>query len=381
MTNMSSVFLYSPELEKVGYPDACPFNTSRAGRTRKILQSMGLLVGDGKMEVPPVRATREELGRFHSPDYLDVLEKAGRGELDLRAGVEYGLATPDCPVFNGLYEYATLASGASITGARLLLSGEAKIAFNPSGGYHHAGPNYAAGFCYINDIVLAAMTLTAAGKRVLFLDLDVHHCDGVQNAFYERKDVMTISMHESGKTLFPGTGFANEIGKGEGLGYSVNLPLPVGTYDGIYVSAFTSVVLPLMKAHDPDVIIVELGMDTLAGDPLAHLHLTNNVYAEIIPMVLKLGKPVLATGGGGYHVENTARGWALCWTVLTGSDTMHDWSFGMGGVMLENTDWAGGLRDRMLLSDAGRRGEVDLEVDLVVDVIKKTVFPIHGLSA
>jgi len=339
---------------------------------------MGLLSGSDRTEYAPVAAARHELEKFHDSHYLDALVNAGKGELDAE-GFAMGLGTPDCPVFGGMYDYASLASGASVTGAHLILSGEASIAFNPSGGYHHAGPNYAAGFCYINDVVLAAITLAEAGKKVLFLDLDVHHSDGVQAAFYRRKDVMTVSLHESGKTLFPGTGFENEIGEGEGRGYSVNIPLPVGTYDGAYLGAFNEAALPLVKAYNPDVIIMELGMDALAGDPLAHLNLTNNVYAEIIGLVMGLGKPILATGGGGYNVDNTVRGWALAWSVFCG-DQADDMSIGMGGMMLANTEWAGGLRDRMLLSDAGRRSAVDNEIKTTIEKIQATVFPVHGIK-
>jgi len=374
-----NAFLYSPDFEQFNYPAECPFNTKRAGLTRKTILSMGLLCGPDRAERVPVKATRLELEKFHTPQYLNALDKAGKGDLDAE-GFAMGLGTPDCPVFLGMYEYAALACGASITGAKMILSGEAHIAFNPSGGYHHAGSNYAAGFCYINDIVLAAMTFTGAGKKVLFLDLDVHHSDGVQAAFYNRKDIMNVSLHESGKTLFPGTGFENEMGEGEGRGFSVNIPLPVGTYDGAYLHAFREAALPIINSYNPDVIIMELGMDALAGDPLAHLNLTNNVYVEIITEVMSLGKPILATGGGGYNIDNTVRGWALAWSALCG-DQAHDMGIGMGGMMLENTDWAGGLRDRVLLSDAGCRGAVDAEIHSTIDRIRSTIFPIHGISA
>lgn len=371
------VFLYSADLEAFGYPEDCPFNSRRAGLTRSTLLSLGLLGGADRGERAPEKASRTQLETFHSPRYLDAIQAAERGDLTAEA-LSMGLGMPDCPVFRGMYEYASLAAGATVTGARLILSGEAGIAFNPSGGYHHAGPDHAAGFCYFNDIVLGALALADAGKRVLFLDLDVHHGDGVQNAFYRRRDVMTISLHESGRTLFPGTGFENEIGEGEGSGYAVNVPLPVGTYDGAYERAFNEVALPLMNAYNPDVLIVELGMDALGGDPLAHLHLTNNAYAEILRTIRALGKPVLATGGGGYHVANTVRGWALCWSVLCG-DEPEEMSAGMGGVMLENRDWAGGLRDRTLLSDAGRRGAIDGDVREAIRRIRESVFPLHGL--
>ncbi len=374
------VFVYSPELEIGGYPEACPFNTHRAGRTRAILNDMGLLAGAGRREAAPVPATEEELLRFHLPDYLAALKAGQEGRYDI-ASAAMGLGTPDCPIFPGMYDYIRLAAGGSLTAARLILRGEAFMAFNPSGGFHHAHAGRASGFCYLNDVVLAAMELAAAGRRVAILDIDVHHGDGQQAAFYERNDVLTISLHESGRTLFPGTGFETEIGRGAGRGFCVNIPLPVGTYDLIYEHAFLEAALPVLRAYNPDVIVMELGMDTLAGDPLAHLNLTNNVIADLLERVRQLGKPILAVGGGGYNIANTVRGWALCWSVLIGDHShQHDLGVGTGGVLLENTDWLGGLRDRALLSDAGRRGPIDAEVRRVVEYVRAHVFPIHGLA-
>lgn len=373
-------FIFSDELNEGGYPKAVPFNTARAGMTYRTAQTMGLLNGGDRQVIRPVRLTREQLERFHEPRYLDALERAGRGEHDLGA-LQMGLGTPDCPLFPNMLDYISLAAGGTVTAAQLILSGEADIAFNPSGGFHHAHAGRASGFCYVNDVVLGCMELADAGKRVLFLDIDAHHGDGVQDAFYDRDDVMTVSLHESGHTLFPGTGFVAEIGHGVGRGYSVNFPLPVGTYDAAFLHVLDEGALPLIRAFAPDVIVLELGMDALAGDPLAHLHLTNNAYADAIERVLALGVPILATGGGGYHVENTVRGWTLAWSVLCGDQEHHDaLSFGMGGVMLENTEWSGGLRDRELLSDAGRRNEVDAEIDATVRRVRETLFPLHGID-
>lgn len=373
-----ALFIYSDELERYGYPHDCPFSSRRAGLTRRRLLSMGLLAGSDRGEVAPRALTRNELERFHVPVYLDALRQAAEGHLDVEA-FQMGLGTPDCPIFKGMYEYASLAAGASVTGAECILRGETRTAFNPSGGYHHAWPDHASGFCYVNDIVLACMTLAAEGRRVAFVDLDVHHSDGVQGAFYERSDVLVISLHESGKTLFPGTGFEDEIGAGPGRGYTVNVPLPVGTYDGVYERAFDAVVLPLLGAYRPDCVVIELGMDTLSGDPLAHLHLTNNAPADCLARVLRLDTPVLVTGGGGYHVDNTVRGWALAWSVLCG-ESYDDLAAGLGGVMLGNSDWAGGMRDRILISDAGRRSSVDAEIAATVRRVREQVFPIHGLD-
>jgi acetoin utilization protein AcuC len=376
----SAIFLHCPELERVSYPEHSPFKTDRATRTRRLLLGMGLLNNPEVRELAPRPASHADLARLHAPAYLHALQRAERGEFDM-SFLAMGLGTEDCPVFAGLYEHACWAVGASLEGARRLLAGEARVAFNPSGGFHHAGPDYAAGFCYLNDVALACELLAAAGLRVLYLDVDVHHGDGVQGFFYGRKDVLTISLHESGKTIFPGTGFEDEIGEGDGLGYSVNLPLPVGTYDEAYLAAFREACLPIARAFRPEAVVLELGMDALAGDPLAHLSLTNNAYVEVIQDVLKLDVPILATGGGGYHVENTARGWALAWSVLSGQDDpADDPSVGMGGVFLQSSEWRGGLRDRALLSHGGQRQTVDEAVAASVAKVKARLFPLHGLA-
>lgn len=375
---IEAVFIHSPDLDLGGYPIDSPFNIWRAGMVLENIRSRGLVDDKHHREVEPVKATRAELETFHTARYLDALMSAEAGNLTSKA-FSMGIGSPDCPVFLGMYDHASWASGASLTGVRMILSGDTHVAFNPSGGFHHAGPEKASGFCYINDIVLAAMALADAGRKVLYLDLDVHHGDGVQNAFYGRKDVMTVSLHESGKTLFPGDGFEDEIGSGEGKGYNVNIPLPIGTYDGAYEEAFRSAAMPLIKAFDPDVFIMQLGMDALSGDPLAHLSVTNNVHADIIHSIMQLGRPILATGGGGYNVDNTVRGWTLAWYVLTGEEDQ-DLTLGLGGVMLENVEWSGGFRDRALVPDAERRGRVDAEVNRVIEKIRSLIFPLHGLT-
>jgi acetoin utilization protein AcuC len=339
---------------------------------------MGMLQGPGRSEAAPVAATRMELKEFHTARYLHALQAAAKGQWDIEA-LGMGIGTNDCPVFEGLYEYASLATGATIVGAKMLLSGKADIAFNPSGGFHHAGPEKAAGFCYINDVALACHILAEAGKRVLYLDVDVHHGDGVAYGFYDRADVMTISIHQNPRTLFPGTGFEEEIGTGEGKGYCVNIPVPVGTYDQAYFKAFESLVVPLASRFNPDVIVFELGADGLASDPLANLRLTNNVYADIINHLLKLDKPILATGGGGYNIENTVRAWALAWSVFCGDDNSDYSIHALGGVMLESTEWLGGFRDRRIPVTESQRNAVLPALDATIDKIKELIFPIHGL--
>ncbi|MHC4679658.1 MAG: acetoin utilization protein AcuC [Planctomycetota bacterium] len=354
-----AVFIYSSELEEYGYPPDHPFNTIRAQKTREILNAMDLLSGNCRSEVPPAPAERIVLKKFHSARYLHALKTAAGGRWEAEA-LGMGIGTQDCAVFEGLYEYATLATGATLVGAELILSNEADIAFNPSGGFHHAGPERASGFCYINDVALACTVLAEHGKRVLYLDVDVHHGDGVAYAFYDRWDVMTISFHQNPRTLFPGTGFENEIGEGDGKGYCVNVPLPIGTYDQAYMEAFEAIAPPLIAAYDPDVIVFELGADALSGDPLAHLCLTNNVYARIINYLMDLGTPILATGGGGYDVGNTVRAWALAWSLFCG-------------------DCGSGLQDEALGVSDTQRETVMPATESTIEKIKANIFPIHGI--
>lgn len=373
------IFMHSPRLDEGGFPEDCPFNSRRAGKTKRTIEALGLLNHPNTRLTEPNPATFEKMATFHTEEYLHILEKAGRGEYDDKA-LFMGLGTPDCPLFKGIYPFMALACGGTTDGAEMLLGRQADIVFNLSGGFHHAKPDSASGFCYINDVVLGASTLAEAGKRVLIVDLDAHHGDGVQEAFYSRRDVTTISLHESGRTLFPGTGFVEEMGKGEGLGYSVNLPLPMGTYDEIYLYAFREIVTPLIDRIDPDVIVVELGMDALAGDPLAHLNLTNNSYADAFADILEFNKPTLVVGGGGYHMDDTVRGWSLAWNIAVNGrrDRLSEVA-GMGGVMLENTAWLGGLIDQPLLFHDNRREYIDKEIQSLVETIKKTIFPLHGI--
>jgi len=379
MPERKSILLYSPELKKYPFPPDHPFNTTRAPKTYELIKSMGWLSGENSREVEPVSAPRSTLEKFHTPRYLDALEKASEGKWS-DVFLTMGIGTSDCPAFRGMYPHSVLAAGATLTGAEWILEGKADAAFNPHGGFHHAFPERAAGFCYINDSALGCMALAEAGKRVLYLDVDVHNGDGVAYAFHRRSDVMTISFHENPHILFPGTGFENEIGEGPGKGYCVNIPLPVGTYDQAYFTAFEEVALPLMKSFQPDTIVMELGADALAGDPLAHLELTNNVYADILGRVVALDRPILMVGGGGYNVENTVRAWALAWSVLSGQDEGEEATFGLGGTLLANTEWRGGLRDRELAIPEQQKETIMRSLEATIAKVRSAVFPIHGLK-
>jgi acetoin utilization protein AcuC len=377
MNDHKLAFIYTPEIEQLSYPADCPFKTQRAGQTRQRLRSFGLLGSEPQTEVVPRMATLAELRQFHTARYLEELQRAAAGDLTVD-GLHMGIGGPDTPVFRDLFAYGSWACGAALTAADLLLAGQADIAFNLLGGFHHAMAGKAAGFCYLNDVVLACMRLTAAGKRVACLDVDAHHGDGTQAAFYARQDILTISLHESGKTLFPWGGFENELGEGPGLGYNVNVSLPAGTYDAAFMLTFDRVTVPLLEAYNPDVIVVELGMDALAGDPLTHLCLTNNALMDALGRLLRLNKPLLISGGGGYHVENTVRGWASAWRTCCGEEE-HDFSAGMGGCMLASSEWIGGLRDPELAVSSEQRLTVESELLATIETVANNVFPHHGL--
>jgi acetoin utilization protein AcuC len=379
MPQPRAAFIHSPDIERYHYPPSCPFKTERAALTKNILVSMGCFDGDGRSQVAPIAATESELLSFHTRPYIEALKRISKGVIS-PDDLLMGIGTDDTPVFTDLFDYANLAAGATMTGARLLINGSADIVFNPSGGYHHAKAGAAGGFCYVNDVVLGCNVLTAAGKKVFCLDLDAHHGNGTQEAFYNNPNVFTVSFHESGKTLFPWGGFETEIGEGAGLGYNVNVPLPAHTDDETFEKAFRLVVPPLIRAYNPDVIVLELGMDVLNADPLTHLSMTNNAIADALPLITQFSKPILAVGGGGYNSNNTARGWALLWCVLCGLDAESDMTIGMGGTFLGSSEWKAGLRDMRTYTQGEEKREIQDELARVAEYIEEKVFGIHGIT-
>lgn len=378
MNDRQLAFLYTPEIERLSYPADCPFKTQRANQTRQRLLSFGLIGNEHQKQVLPRMATIAELQMFHTDRYLDELQRAASGDLTVD-GLNMGIGGPDTPVFKDLFAYGSWACGAALTAADLLLEGKADIAFNLLGGFHHAMKDSASGFCYLNDVVLACMRLASVGKRVVYLDVDAHHGDGTQSAFYTRDDVFTISLHESGHTLFPWGGFENEIGEGRGLGYNANISLPAGIYDEAFLMAIDRVALPLITAYNPDVIVVELGMDGLAGDPLTHLSLTNKALMDVLNRLLLMGKPLLISGGGGYHVEHTVRGWTSAWRTCCGEEE-HDFSAGMGGRVLGQSEWIDGFRDHAVALTDEQRQAIEPALIASMEAVMNQVFPHHGLE-
>ncbi|MBW1982202.1 MAG: acetoin utilization protein AcuC [Deltaproteobacteria bacterium] len=308
------VFLYSERYFSFSYGMNHPLKIDRLRLTYELCQAYGLfdLADSQLMESEP--ASEAEVLRFHTRSYLEALKQASKGQLS--SSRVHGLGYGDNPVFPGLWEWSLLHTGASLQGARLLSEGKARLAFNIAGGLHHALADRASGFCYLNDPVVAIHHFLEKGMRVLYLDIDAHHGDGVQWAFYHSPEVLTVSFHQDGRSLFPGTGSVSESGQGRGAGYAVNIPMLPGADDEVFLRGFRTLVPPLMDRFQPDVIVSQLGVDSLREDPLASLELTTNGFAEAVAMLLEFNLPLLALGGGGYHIFNVARAWTLAWAIM-----------------------------------------------------------------
>ena len=272
------------------------------------------------------QASRDEMGRFHSEDYLNYLEQfvsrditskltsmgidrfaypatnsGGLEHLEQRQRFKVGEST-DCPAFNGLYNLCQISSGASIDAACLLLNGETDIAINWTGGLHHAKKSEASGFCYVNDIVLAIIELLNVYPRVLYLDIDVHHGDGVEEAFYLSNRCMTVSFHQYGDDFFPGTGGLFEQGEGDGKKFALNIPLKPGISDDAFYELFKDVMTGVMGKFRPHALLMQLGADSLCYDKLGQFNLSVKGHARCLDFMLGFGVPTMMVGGGGYTI-------------------------------------------------------------------------------
>ncbi|XP_078617821.1 histone deacetylase 8-like [Branchiostoma floridae x Branchiostoma japonicum] len=285
----------------------------RASAVHGLIEAYGLTKELRLVEPRP--ATVAELTSFHSTDYIDHLRKASAEEdeeKDIDVLEEFGLCY-DCPILPGVYEYAAMVAGATLTAAQCLVDGECQVAINWHGGWHHAKKDEASGFCYVNDPVLAILRLRERFSKVLYIDLDLHHGDGVEDAFCCTSRVMTLSLHKFDTGFFPGTGDIQDTGMGRGRYYTVNVPLRDGIQDSQYFSVFNKVVSQAESSYRPEAVVLQLGADGMSGDPMGCFNLTPQGLGRCLELVLDWKLPTLLLGGGGYHVGNTAR----CWTSLT----------------------------------------------------------------
>jgi len=368
-----------------------PLNPIRVDLTMRLARSLGLLDLDNVAVVAMENAPDDVLQLVHEADYIEAVRRVGADPT--QSDLERGLGTADDPVFAGMHEAAALVAGASVRAARAVWTGEAEHAVNIAGGLHHAMPGAASGFCIYNDPAIAISWLLAQGaERVAYVDVDVHHGDGVERIFWDDPRVLTVSIHESGRFLFPGTGFPDDVGGAGAEGYAVNIALPPGTSDSAWLRAFTAVVPPLLAEFKPDVLVSQQGCDSHLLDPLAHLGLTVDAQRTSYALLHQwahdyAGGRWVALGGGGYElVEVVPRAWSHLIAEAAGSpvdpatETPDQWREYVAtrvqvvaplrmtdGATPTWTPWSDGYDP----ADA---------LDRVVLATQRAVFPAHGLG-
>jgi acetoin utilization protein AcuC len=376
---MKTALIYSEDWNRFDYGPQHPLRMERLGLTWRLMEAYGLTRLPNATVRAPEPAAETEIAVFHDPQYLNVLKAANQGSPPPRASA-FGLGAGDNPVFRGVWEAARLVAAGSLMAADLVASGQVQRVFHFAGGLHHALPDRASGFCYVNDPVLAIMRLRERGLRVAYVDIDAHHGDGVQHAFYGDPNVLTISTHERGERLFPGTGFVHELGQGDAAGYSVNLPLEAYTDSAVYLPAFEAVVPPLLERFRPDVIVAQLGVDAHRTDPLTHLTLDLQGFVRAFARVLPLAPRFVALGGGGYDVRNVARGWTAAWAVINGVELPDELPASYARD-IEHYEF----ESTRLWDEPARPLPPDIQravrdyVDRQVDAVQTTIFPFHQL--
>jgi acetoin utilization protein AcuC len=368
-----------------------PLNPIRVDLTMRLARDLGLFEPEHVQVVRPEPADDDLLALVHDRDYIEAVRRVGAdpGSPD----VARGLGIPDNPAFPGMHEAAALVAGATVAGARAVWTGAAEHAVSVAGGLHHAMPGAASGFCVYNDPAVAiAWLLQQGAERVAYVDVDVHHGDGVERIFWDDPRVLTISIHESGRYLFPGTGFPEDIGGPDAEGFAVNLPLPPGTTDSAWLRAFHAVVPPLLSEFKADVLVSQQGCDSHVLDPLAHLGLTIDAQRLSYAALHRLahehsGGRWLACGGGGYElVEVVPR----AWTHLIGEAA--------GTPVPPETDTPDSWRDHVVtrlgvqpprrMTDGANPGWADWSdgydpadpIDRAILATQRAVFPTHGLA-
>jgi acetoin utilization protein AcuC len=376
---VKTALVHSDAYLRFDYGPNHPLRMERLGLTHALMEAYGLTTLPGMRMLAPEPAPEAVIRGFHTADYLEVLRAASSG-LEVPAAYRYGLGPGDNPVWPGMYEASALACGGSVRAAELVASGEVTRAFAFAGGLHHALPNRASGFCYLNDAVLAIQALRAGGLRVCYVDIDAHHGDGVQFAFYDSADVLTISTHERGDRLFPGTGFVDEIGTGAGRGFSVNLPLHPHTDDEVYLEAFDAVVPPLVRAFGPDVVVAQLGIDGHRTDPLTHLALSVEGFAAAVRRIAGFAPRLVALGGGGYDLANVARAWTAAWAILNDVELPERLPPAFVSAAAPHLRGRATLWDRLpaLPADIVRAAR-EYAARQVAELVR-VVFPIHGAT-
>ncbi|KAJ5694548.1 hypothetical protein N7536_004960 [Penicillium majusculum] len=314
--NKKVAYFYDSDVGNYAYVSGHPMKPHRIRMTHSLVMNYGLYK---KMEIYRAKpASKYEMTQFHTDEYIDFLSKVTPDNMDhfSKEQSRYNVGD-DCPVFDGLFEFCGISAGGSMEGAARLNRNKCDVAVNWAGGLHHAKKSEASGFCYVNDIVLGILELLRFKQRVLYVDIDVHHGDGVEEAFYTTDRVMTCSFHKYGE-YFPGTGELRDIGVGQGKNYAVNFPLRDGITDVTYKSIFEPVIKSVMEWYRPEAVVLQCGGDSLSGDRLGCFNLSMRGHANCVNFVKSFDLPTLVLGGGGYTMRNVARTWAYETGILVG---------------------------------------------------------------
>ena len=381
----SAALVWDERLASYSFGPHHPLNPRRLELTLSLCRALDLL-GEGAITLLPRPATDEELARVHVPEFIETVKRVSIPGADPRSGLRYGLGTEDDPIVPGLHDAASLIAGATLVAAEAVMSGKVRRAFSVAGGLHHARRAEAAGFCIYNDLAVAIEWMKREhGVRVMYIDYDAHHGDGVQQIFYEDPDVLKVSFHESGTYLFPGTGYIDELGAGDGYGYSVNVPLDAQTDDASFEQCFNALVPELAAAFRPDVIVLQNGCDSHVLDPLTHLRCTTRLYESLVKTVCDIaddycGGRVVATGGGGYAIYAVVpRAWALVWATLRGVAAPNDIPAGwLRGVKEESgSDVPATLRDAIdAYPPSPRRASMTETNDKTMRAVRQRALPL-----
>jgi acetoin utilization protein AcuC len=366
---------------------AHPLQPIRVELTVELVRALGICDGDRRVEVTSGGFSEEELLRIHDTDYVAAVKRFA-DDPTARGAYHYGFGPGDNPVFPGMHDASVAVCAASKEAARQVITGRAIHAFNPAGGLHHAMPDRAAGFCIYNDPAVAIDHLLREGaERIAYLDVDVHHGDGVERIFWRDRRVLTISLHESGRYLFPGTGFPDDVG-GEGAeGSAANVPFLPGTAGDVWLDTFDEVVEPLIRAFAPDVLVTQLGCDTHATDPLAHLALTTDDYRRIAARVHRLAHEVtegrwVACGGGGYQLVHVVpRAWTIWFAEMAGTGLPDETPTSWRDTVRERTSDEPPRRfwDREVEVPAHVRGRAREGAEEAVEALRRNLLHHHGL--
>ncbi|SDT77992.1 acetoin utilization protein AcuC [Actinoplanes derwentensis] len=365
-----------------------PLNPVRVELTMALARELGVLDRPGVQMITPVEASEIDLTRVHRADYLDAVRLAPIDPFF----TGWGLNTPDNPVFDDMHRASARICGATLAAARAVWHGVSRRAVNVAGGLHHAMPARAAGFCVYNDPAVAiAWLLENGAQRVAYIDVDVHHGDGVQTVFYDDPRVLTVSLHETPLALFPGTGFADETGGPGAEGTAVNVPLPPGTGDDGWLRAFHAVVPSVVRAFAPEIIISQCGADTHRLDPLADLRLSVDGQRAAYIAMRALADEIcdgrwVATGGGGYAlVEVVPRAWTHLLAVATGepldpATRVPDQWRSLAAARRPGATIPEAMTDGTEPSVSPWPGTSEDPIDRAVLATRTAVFPLHGLD-